>query len=667
MSFHRLKRRAGALLAALALPTMAAAQSDDPLVPESPEAEEEAPDEPVAAEIPAPDGVHAMTKTDVDAWLDGFMPYALESGGIVGAVVVVVKDGEILTSRGFGYADLETKTPVDPARTLFRPGSISKLFTWTAIMQLAEQGKIDLDADVNAYLDFEIPDTFDEPITVRHLLTHTPGFEEAVKRLIIKDADAFIGLEEYVKSSLPTRVFPPGTTPAYSNYGTALAGYIVQRVSGVSFDEYIEQNIFAPTGMIHSTFRQPLPDEFAGGMSAGYRNVADGEGKHFELVTPAPAGSLSATGEDMGRFMIAHLNDGGPLLQPETAQLMQTSVDQHAPPLNAMALGFYEQDINGVRSVGHGGDTAFFHSDLRLFLDKDAGLFISMNSAGNGGLGTLLLRENLASNFAQRYFAEARSAAEQKLETARAHGEMVAGVYESSRASIGDFLALTRYLGQMKITLDEDGDLLTPLGETVWRWREVEPFVWRKVGGHERLAVVMSDEGKVERVTFEPLSPIITYLPPPWHRSSVILNPLLMTGLAVLLLTVVLWPVRAIVRWRYGTRFALSGTQAMGYRLVRIGALAVLAYLGGWALTIMTISSNLSALTPALDPQLRTLQIAQIVLYAALALAVWNAALVWGGRRSWFGKVWSALLPISVAVVIWFAAIAGLLSFNLNY
>jgi CubicO group peptidase (beta-lactamase class C family) len=122
-----------------------------------------------------------LTRADVEAWLDGLMPYALQRGGIPGAVVVVVKDGSVLFQKGYGYAEVKHRVPVDPERTLFRPGSISKLFTWTAVLQLVEQGKLDLDADINRYLDFRIPPAFGKPITLRDCMTHTPGFEEVGK------------------------------------------------------------------------------------------------------------------------------------------------------------------------------------------------------------------------------------------------------------------------------------------------------------------------------------------------------------------------------------------------------------------------------------------------------------------------------------------------------
>ncbi len=119
------------------------------------------------------------SREDLEAFLDGVLAAEMRSHSIASATVSVVKDGELFFAKGYGYADRESRRPVDPERTLFRPGSISKLFTWTAVMQLVEQGKIDLDADVNEYLtDFRIPDTFPEPITMEHLMTHTPGFED---------------------------------------------------------------------------------------------------------------------------------------------------------------------------------------------------------------------------------------------------------------------------------------------------------------------------------------------------------------------------------------------------------------------------------------------------------------------------------------------------------
>ena len=266
-----------------------------------------------------------LERAELETWLDGFLPYALAAGDIAGGVVVVVKDGAVLLQKGYGFSDVERRRLVAPDSTLFRAGSVSKLFTWTAVMQLAEEGKLDLDSDVNKYLDFVIPPYDGKPITLRNILTHTPGFEESIRYLIGDDSTNVIPLERLMKSTLPKRVFPPGTTPAYSNYAASLAGYIVARVSGQSFDERIEKKIFQPLGMTRSTFRQPLPTELKPLMSQGYA-LGSGKPKPFEIVQPAPAGSVSATGADMAKFMIAHLNGGAGILRPETARLMHTTM-----------------------------------------------------------------------------------------------------------------------------------------------------------------------------------------------------------------------------------------------------------------------------------------------------------------------------------------------------
>ncbi|HRH43989.1 MAG TPA: serine hydrolase domain-containing protein, partial [Pyrinomonadaceae bacterium] len=190
---------------------------------------------PTDAPKPAESGKPEMTAADVEAFLDGVVPAQLTQNDIAGATISVVKDGKLLFAKGYGYSDVKAKKPVSPETTLFRPGSVSKLFTWTAVMQLVEQGKLDLNKDVNEYLDFKIPEAFGKPITLTHILTHTPGFEEQIKDLFTLNQDS-PNLGEYLKTHIPARIFPPGTTPAYSNYATALAGYIVEHVSGKPFN-----------------------------------------------------------------------------------------------------------------------------------------------------------------------------------------------------------------------------------------------------------------------------------------------------------------------------------------------------------------------------------------------------------------------------------------------
>jgi CubicO group peptidase (beta-lactamase class C family) len=256
-----LKTALGALTLVLAQPAFAQPTGPAP-----------APPAPVAQPVPTNAPAHpTLERADVEAWLDGYLPNALQTGDIAGAVVVVVKGGQVLLQKGYGYSDAAKRTPVDPETTLFRPGSISKTFAWTAVMQQVEAGKLDLDADVNRYLDFKIPARNGKPVTLRNLMTHTAGFEDTLRDLVSDDPKGPMAFDAYLKRWVPPVVYAPGTTPAYSNYGTALAGYIAARAAGEpSFEVYVERHILGPLGMTHSTFRQPLPAQFQPHMSKGY-------------------------------------------------------------------------------------------------------------------------------------------------------------------------------------------------------------------------------------------------------------------------------------------------------------------------------------------------------------------------------------------------------------
>jgi CubicO group peptidase (beta-lactamase class C family) len=614
-------------------------------------------------------GGHELSKTDVDAWLDGYMPYALARGDIAGAVVVVVKDGQVLTQRGYGFSDVEKRTPVSPETTLFRPGSVSKLFTWTAVMQLVEQGKIDLDKDVNTYLDFKIPERNGKPVTMRNILTHTAGFEETVRHLIHDNPDKLVPLEKFVRVSLPNRIFDAGTTPAYSNYATALAGYIVQRQSGMSFDDYVDQHIFKPIGMQHSSFRQPLPKNLQPLMSQGYPG-ASGKAEKFEIVDPAPAGSLSASGADMGKFMIAHLNNGAGLLKPETAKMMHEYRYDVIPGLNRMALGFYEQGINGHRGLAHGGDTTLFHSDLTLFIDDKVGLFVSVNSSGGEG-APRALRERLFDEFGNRYFPGQPVTGKVDAETSKKHVEQMAGNYFNSRGIRSKFLHILDLIGPVAIGPDEDGKLLAPMvtntGNKPRRWAEISPYVWKDLDSGEKLAAKV-ENGKITRWSFDTVSPFMVFDRAPWYKDPAWLAPSLYVSLGLLLLAALSWPVGAIARRRYKVANAYEGKRLRMQRIWHGWQWLALATVVGWATFIGVGFSTLSLLGGPLDPLLWTVQLlTPIAFIGLLALAGSNVRQAFLEKRRWFVKGWAIALLLSAAVLLWVAVAFRLIGFGTNF
>src|SRR5690348_2764459 len=411
-----------------------------------------------ATATPAP-ASHAMTAADIATFFDGMLPYMLARGDIAGGAIVVVKDGGVLFAHGYGYADLKTRTPVSPDTTLFRIGSVSKLFTWTAVMQLVEQHKLDLDRDIDGYLDFRIPPRFGKPITLRDLMTHTAGFEDTTQDLL-PATPAGVNLGRYLKAHIPARIFPPGKIVAYSNYSAGLAGYIVERVAGEPLDKYIQQHILAPLGMHHSTFTQPLPPELAPLLAKGYVAASDGKPKPFELVNPAPAGAMTASPLDMANFMIAQLQNGhfgdARILQAQTAELMHSPQYRAAPGLNGFDLGFYQENRNGQRIIGHGGDTIVFHSDLHLLLDADVGIFMSFNSAGKNG-AVNGVRGAIFRAFLDRYFP-CRAPSPPTLASAKTDAARVAGAYESSRRNQSALRCLY-LLNQAQVAASPDGTL----------------------------------------------------------------------------------------------------------------------------------------------------------------------------------------------------------------
>ena len=622
-------------------------------------------------EISVP-GTHPLVQGDLEAWLDGFVPYAIRRGDIPGAVVVVVKDGRILLQKGYGYADVAKRTPVDPGTTLFRPGSVSKLVTWTAVMQLVEQGKLDLDVDVNQYLDFKLPPRAGAPVTLRNIMTHTSGIEEHVRGLITSKPKDAVQIEEYVKQ-VPTRIFAPGTTPSYSNYATTLAGYIVQRVSGQSFDDYIDQHIFAPLAMDHSSFRYPLPAALQPLVSKGYKPGSD-EPQGYEIVNPAPAGSLAASGQDMGRFMIAHLQDGAHgserILGASTARQMHGTALTILPPLNRMLLGFYEDNINGRRAIAHAGDTQWFHSDLYLFPDDGIGLFVSFNSPGKEGVAGKI-RTALFKGFADRYLPGPNDDGKVDAATAKLHAKQMAGLYENSRRADDTFVALVNLASQIKVVADGKGSISVPSvtdlsGEPI-KWREIAPYVWRDINSNDRLAAKVVD-GKVQRFSFEPVSPFMVFDPVPWWKSASWLLPACVAGLAALLLTVLAWPLSALVRRHYGVQYKLSGLDAKAHRMIRITALAVLATTLAASGMLVAGLSNLDLLGPGNDWIVILLRVlALIVLPIGAAISLWNAWVVLRRRHRWQAKVWAVVLALSCMTLLWVGVAFHLVGFSANY
>lgn len=622
---------------------------------------------PAATSSAVPPATRELTATDLEAFLDGLMPAQLEREDVAGAVVAVVKDGHVLFAKGYGFSDVAKRKPVSTSDTLFRPGSISKLFTWTSVMQLVEQGKLDLDRDVNEYIDFKIPPAFDKPITLRNIMTHTPGFEEAVKELFVSDAAHVRPLGEYLRDHIPARIFPPGTTPAYSNYGTALAGYIVQRISGKPFDQYVSDNIYGPLSMPHTTFVQPLPSDLQPLMSNGYVRASQ-PAKSYEFVQAYPAGSVATSAIDMCNFMIAHLQDGqfgsARILKPETAKLMHSRQFGSDPRLNGMALGFYEETRNGHRIIGHGGDTGYFHSDLHLIPDGNVGFFVSYNSAGKGEVSP---RTILFEKFLDRYFPYLPPTAA-AVPSAKEDAQLVSGLYLASRRGETSFISLTTLFGELKVLTNPDGTisidpLKGPNGE-LKRFTEVSPLLYREVNGQDQIGFHRDAN---QRLEFSIDYPFFVF-----QRSSMTDNKyfnfsLIIPGLIIILLTLLFWPIAAGIRWHYGRKLELESPEKRLRLTVRLVCILDVVFLLAWVV-VVSMASDIAAFSRSLDPLLYGIQFVGVLGAIGTLLVLFYAMQSWSKSGRWvWSKIFDTLLAISCVAFTWFIWHWNLINFNLKY
>src|SRR6266496_450869 len=636
-------------------------QVPNPLVPKAKKP-------PVEAEQPPIPTTHELTAADLEAFLDGVMPLQLRREDIAGATISVVKDGKVLFEKGYGFADIEKRVPVSADNTLFRPGSISKLFTWTGIMQQVEQGKLDLDRDVNEYIDFKIPAAYGKPITLRNLMTHTPGFEETVQALFVSDAKDLTPLDTYLKEHLPARIFPAGTTPAYSNYGTGLAGYIVQRVSGQPYFDYIDEHILKPLGMNHSTFRQPLLDDLKPMMSNGY-DVASQPPKSVEYVNIPPAGSSSVTAADMAHFMIAHLQDGtyegAQILRPETARLMHSRQFENLPDMNAMCLGFYEETRNGHRIIGHGGDTQYFHSDLHLIPDAQVGFFVSYNSAGKGEVSA---REAVWHAFLDRYFpAQVPDAS--PVANAAKDAQEIAARYIASRRAETTILRVLNVVGEAKLSVNSDGtisanDLKDMNGEPK-KFRAIGPMMFRDVSDQDRIAFKRDSSGKMVGVID---FPFMVFQRASWWENSVLQLSLIISSLAVILLTVLFWPVMAALRWHYAKPLTLIPQQRRLRLLVRLVCVAFVVFFAAYVGFFAAGLKDIGILSPKGNPWLRLIQFVGWLGVLGTVITLYNAVRSWQQPARWlWSRIGDTLIALSCVGVVCFVFTWNMLHWSLKY
>ncbi len=513
---------------------------------------------------------------ELETFLDGVIGKQMQGDHIPGAAVSVVKDGQLLFAKGYGSADLQAGKPVNAQTTLFRIGSVSKLFTATAVLQLAEQGKLNLHADVNTYLKtFHLPATYPEPITLAHLLTHTAGFEGRETGLQeARTTSDLKPLGQLLAEHMPARVRPPGELTAYSNYGFALAGYIVEQVSGMPFEQYVEQHIFQRLRMRESSFRQPLEARLSADLSQGYSYSNGGyRPAPFEAIAVPPAGAMSATATDMARFMLAQLQHGRlgneRIFQAATAKAMQTLQFTNDPRVpGGMAYGFEVHSRNGQRLLVHPGGTADFYALFALLPEQQVGVFVSYNSFG--GAADYLSYPFLQA-FLDHYYPAPKEPRPSPPAGFAERISQISGTYWGTDRSYTTYeKLLDSFLWAMSVSDAGNGRLViswqfgslapgSAAGPPV-TFVEVAPWVFQRVDGPE---TVVFRPDKSGMLMMRGSYPVMAFTKVAWYETPTF--QLVLAGVCVLvfLSALLLWPLgfvrKALLR---GARSPKSGRKA---------------------------------------------------------------------------------------------------------
>jgi CubicO group peptidase (beta-lactamase class C family) len=518
------------------------------------------------ADSSAPARAGSLTnRAEVESFVDDFLAEKMTELDVPGVAIVMVKDGEIFLAKGYGYADQERKVPFDPERSIVRAGSIVKTVTATAVMQLAEEGKIDLDADINQYLSsFQVPDTFSQPITARQLLHYTAGLDSKFIGIRVPDETELMPLRDYLAHNLPPRVRPPGQIRAYNDIEIALAGLLVEEVTGMTYAQYVRQNIFQPLEMDSSSMIVPEGqlDRVAIGYSAGGPYPLN-----YYYLNDAPGAGFNTTAMDLAHFMIMHLQDGAyqgrQVLAAETVQEMHRTGFTHHPRLPGIAYTFDEKFWGERRYLAKAGGAPGFHSRMILVPDDGLGVYTVYNRSHTVPLGwqlenALLERLYPVPEQAVELQAPSPTPSDQASRYAGHYRELI----DYSDRGLEKVQAL---MNDVQVSANDDGSL-NLFGS---RMMEVGPNLYRATDDGDYVAFAQDSEGRVTylfayRTAFARI---------PWYETTPVQVGLLGLAVAVFLSGAIAWFValfkhRAAGRWVSGLVSTLNLVFLVGFGIL---------------------------------------------------------------------------------------------------
>ncbi|WP_228100974.1 serine hydrolase domain-containing protein [Paenibacillus donghaensis] len=571
-----------------------------------------------------------------------------------GAAIVITKDDDIIFSKGYGYANLEQKTPVDPAKTVFGFGSINKLFVWTSIMQLVEKGEMALDQDVRTYFPKSFADKLraDKPFTLLDMMSHTAGYEEYSGAFFTKATKKLDPLEDVLLSSQPEQTYEPGKIMSYSNFSTALAGYAVEKVSGESFSDYELKHILRPLGMDHTSGHPELGDrpELQKLEATGYGRLGSGkfEAREKHHIPFYPAGAMKGTAEDLARFAIGLTAADHPLFK--SVKMQQTMLAQSYTPHPEMpsnAHGFWEYSVI-PRTVGHSGGAVGFSSNFAIVPEERLGIVVLTNTEVEPDIVPSLVNKLIQNKKANDIVPGTHLPSSQD----------AAGNYVLSRNTLTTFQEIMGYMTRVSVKPSGEHDLtVTAMGRS-GEYTQVSPNLYRLKNTKNKslqmsapyLYVEKDEKGKVVRLSG---GQGMDMLPVKASRSNAVLLLSAVVGaMAVIFFAVT--PVAMFIRWLIRRRKGLNSTAS---------SLLMAAIVGCGTITAAMVLFLMATMITNPYAEVSLLNRCILINYfAATIAAICAAAAIWLGRKQALtrSQIWFRI----VTAVIWIGFITDLITWK---
>ncbi len=430
--------------------------------------------------------------------LDRFIVKKMSKHHIAGSVLIYIKNGKLFYKKGYGFANLELKTPVDPDKTVFRVGSISKLFIGTAVMQLVEQGKLDLNEDINTYLTrFKVPTKPSKPVKLKHLLTHTAGFDDLVLNRSTLNREDRMNLGKFLQKALPDLVMKSGQVISYSNYGMNLAAYIVELVSGKPFHQCVDNNILKPLNMHQSSF-MPLAKLMNNKATPYVYRKGRFEPLPHDYPHDYASGSLMTTATDMAKFMIAHLKNGNyngiRILKSRTAEFMHQQQFSNFPTFPGVAISFFECFFKGKRILWHTGGITGFQTKLTLIPDHQSGIFMSYNADIPQG-EDFDLNEQVCMRILDQYYPSV-SKPSIKAASFSSIPETIEGRYRNNRLTRKQLTKIAVIANDIEVKILDNNSIL--VGKD--RYERIDKLLFEMEDDTKQIAFRTDEHGKVTKL-----------------------------------------------------------------------------------------------------------------------------------------------------------------------